>query len=445
MHSIYLDHAAAAPLDPRVREAMEPFLNEEYGNPSSIHERGRRAKEAIENARKTVARILQCSPHEIVFTGSGTEANNLGIFGIARRYKKGHLITTAIEHHAVLRAMEALEKKGCEVTYLEVDQYGLIDSKKIKAALRPETILVSVMYANNEIGTIEPIVEVGKVIRDYRKEKLKIENWKLKIQEKTPFFLVDACQAAGYLDINVEKLGVDLMALNGSKIYGPKGIACLYVRNGVELTPIIYGGGQEKGLRSGTENVAGIVGFARALEIAYQEREKEGQRLAALRDYFIKEILQRLPGTVLNGHPSDRLPNNINISIPGIEGEAAVIYLDARGIQCSTGSACSAVSLEPSHVIAALAPLEARPDRVGTAVACGDLPLTGLGKSDEYTTGSLRFTLGRATTKGDIDYVMSVLPEIVKKLRGHGSSESEGFPPPAVQGRSIKSVVGCRG
>lgn len=243
MHSIYLDHAAAAPLDPRVREAMEPFLNEEYGNPSSIHERGRRAKEAIENARKTVARILQCSPHEIVFTGSGTEANNLGIFGIARRYKKGHLITTAIEHHAVLRAMEALEKKGCEVTYLEVDQYGLIDSKKIKAALRPETILVSVMYANNEIGTIEPIVEVGKVIRDYRKEKLKIENWKLKIQEKTPFFLVDACQAAGYLDINVEKLGVDLMALNGSKIYGPKGIACLYVRNGVELTPIIYGGG----------------------------------------------------------------------------------------------------------------------------------------------------------------------------------------------------------
>lgn len=388
MREIYLDYAAATPLDARVQEAMDPYLSREYGNPSSIHKKGRVAKEAVESARRIVARILGCRPTEIIFTGSGTEAVNLAVRGLVK--KRGHMVTSKIEHHAMLRAGEALEKEGVEVTYLDVDRYGLVDPKKVRDALRPDTVLVSVMYANNEIGAIEPIAEIGKVIKDYRSKSQAPGS-------KFPFFFTDSCQAAGYLDLNVQKLGVDLMALNSSKIYGPKGVGCLYARGGIALEPLVYGGGQEKGLRSGTENVAGIVGFARALELAQSERVKESARLAGLRDHFIKEVLEKIPGAGLNGHPTERLANNVNISIPEIEGEVAVIYLDARGIQCSTGSACSSVSLEPSHVIKAL------------------------GKSKEYAGGSLRFTLGRSTTKEEIDYAMEVLLGVVAIL-----SQSEG-------------------
>ncbi|OGZ98669.1 MAG: hypothetical protein A3C07_02400 [Candidatus Sungbacteria bacterium RIFCSPHIGHO2_02_FULL_47_11] len=406
---IYLDYAATTPLDPRVRKAMEPYGEKEYGNPTSIHSMGRRAREAINEARATVARILNCRQDEIVFTGSGTEAINLAIFGVIRQAQmcktelrtlsagRGHLVTTKIEHHAVLHSVEALVKEGYEVVYLPVDKDGLVDPRNVKAALRPDTVLVSVMYANNEIGAIEPIAEIGKVVKEFRRKKLEIRNSTLEIPGKTPFFLVDACQAVGALDIDVQKFGVDLLALNGSKIYGPKGVGALFVRRGVKLKPLIYGGGQESGLRSGTENVSAIVGLAEALKIAHGERAKENARLEKLRDYFIAEILKRIPGAVLNGHPEKRLPNNINISIPRLEGEAAVIYLDEKGIAASTGSACSSIELTPSHVVSAL------------------------GRSYKYTGGSLRFSLGRKTTKKDLDYVLKVLPDIVKKLqRVHG-------------------------
>ncbi|MBI3442820.1 MAG: cysteine desulfurase [Candidatus Sungbacteria bacterium] len=401
---VYLDYAATTPMDPRVREAMAPFLDEKYGNPSSIHRKGREAREALDHARETVAGIFHAQPDEIVFTGGGTEAINLALFGAGRQHKPSgqHIVTTKIEHHAVLHACDALEKEGCEATYLRVDAEGRISHDAIAAALRPDTVLVSVMYANNEIGTVEPIAEIAKELRTYRQQRESQSGasapspkrlWRVGDNPKPPFFFVDACQAAGALTLNVAELGVDMMVINGSKIYGPKGVGCLYVRRGIKLQPLIYGGGQEKGLRSGTENVAGIVGFATALEIAERERVSESTRLTALRDGFIAVVLQRIPNAVLNGHATERLPNNINISIPGLEGEVAVLYLDARSVYCSTGSACSATSLEPSHVIAAL------------------------GRPRQYADGSLRFTLGRGTTKDDLDYVLEALVDIVGKLR----------------------------
>lgn len=406
MREVYLDHAATTYLDPRVKESMEPYWSEEYGNPSSLYRKGRRAKEALDNARQTVARILNCRPEEIIFTGGGTEAINLAIFGAARSYSfvqkreltdcsPGHIITSKIEHHAVLHSMEALEKEGFEITYLDVDEYGLVNPEDVRRALRPDTIMVSIMYANNEIGTIEPISEIAKVIKEYRmeKEKFEIRNSKFEIAGKTPFFLTDACQAAGALDLDVQKLGADLLAFNGSKIYGPKGVGALYARRGLRLKPLIYGGGQENNLRSGTENVPGIVGLAKALELAQKEREKENARLTELRDYLIKRLLSEIPKTILNGHPIKRLPNNVNVSVLDIEGEAVVLYLDAHGIYISTGSACTSTTLDPSHVILAL------------------------GRPYEFAHGSLRFTLGRRTTKEDIDYFMEIFPQVVKKLR----------------------------
>jgi len=406
MREVYLDHAATTYLDPRVKEAMEPYWSEEYGNPSSLYRKGRRAKEALDNARQTVARILNCRPEEIIFTGGGTEAINLAIFGAARSYSSvqkreltdcspGHIITSKIEHHAVLHSMEALEKEGFEITYLDVDEYGLVNPEDVRRALRPDTIMVSVMYANNEIGTIEPISEIAKVIKEYRmeKEKFEIRNSKFEIAGKTPFFLTDACQAAGALDLDVQKLGADLLAFNGSKLYGPKGVGALYARRGLRLKPLIYGGGQENNLRSGTENVPGIVGLAKALELAQKEREKENARLTGLRDYLIKRLLSEIPKTILNGHPIKRLPNNVNVSVLDIEGEAVVLYLDVHGIYISTGSACTSTTLDPSHVILAL------------------------GRPYEFAHGSLRFTLGRRTTKEDIDYFMEIFPQVVKKLR----------------------------
>lgn len=409
MREVYLDHAATTYLDPRVKEEMEPYWMEEYGNPSSLYLRGRRAKDALDKARAIVARILNCKPEEIVFAGGGTEAINLAVFGVARQcnlyqsqisattdggtVSKGHLITSKIEHHAVLHSMEELEKDGFEVTYLEVDEYGMVNPEEVRKALRPNTILVSIMYANNEIGTIEPIEEIGKVIKEYRKDKFGIGNSKFEISPKPPFFFTDACQAAGALELDVQKLGVDLLAFNGSKIYGPKGVGALYVRRGVQLKPLIYGGGQENNLRSGTENVPGVVGLAKALEISQEEKKEENARLTELRDYLIHRLVTEIPKTILNGHPTKRLPNNVNVSILDIEGEAVVLYLDAKGIYISTGSACTSTTLDPSHVILAI------------------------GRPYEYAHGSLRFTLGRRTTKEDLDYLMEVLPAVVEKLR----------------------------
>ncbi len=397
MTLIYLDYAATTPLDPRVKKAMQPYWSEDFGNPSSLHDLGRRAKKAINEARSKIAATLHCRSEEIVFTGGGTEAINLAILGAARYQAKlgtklslvpdsrGHLITTKIEHHAVLRSMEELEQEGYEVTYIEVSKGGLVNPKNIAQALRPDTILVSVMYANNEIGTVQPIADIGKIIKTHRSHQP---------DKSYPLFFTDACQAAGYLDLNVEKSGVDMLAINGSKIYGPKGVGALYVRKGVKLEPLIYGGGQERGFRSGTENVPAIVGLAKALEIAEKEKRQGTSRLGKLRDYFIKKVLDEIPEAELNGDPEKRLPNNVNISIPGLEGEVAVVYLDERGVACSTGAACSSVEVEPSHVILAL------------------------GKSREHALGSLRFTLGRHTKKQDIDYAVAALIKTISILCG---------------------------
>lgn len=386
---IYLDHAATTPLDSRVKEVMEPFLTDEFGNAGGLYREGRRAKEAVDQSRGKVADIVGCRPEEIIFTSGGTEGDNLALFGIARAYQQQgkHIITTKIEHHAVLHACKALGKDGFEITYLPVDKEGFVHPADVRNALRPDTILVSVMYANNEIGTIEPIAEIAKIIKEYRKEK-------------HPFFHVDACQAGGSLELNIEKLGIDLMVLNGGKIYGPKGSGCLYIRRGTKLSPLFYGGGQEFRKRAGTENVAGIVGFAKALELAQCDRKEENKRVSAFADYFYRGLIARVPRTVLNGpaieigeEPKRRLPNNINISVLDIEGEAFVLYADEKGIACSTGSACTSESLDPSHVILAL------------------------GKPYEFAHASLRFTLGKKTTKEELDYALDVIPDIVKTLR----------------------------
>ncbi len=374
-------------MDPRVQNAMEPFLVENFGNAGGLYREGRIAKEAMEGARTTVAKIIGARPEEIIFTSGGTEADNLAIFGVARALGRGHIITTKFEHHAVLEPCQQLTKEarlpdgqGFDVTFLDVGANGVVNQEDVKKALRPETILVSIMYANNEIGTIQPIAEIG----------LEIRNWKLEIGGKTPFFHVDACQAAGYLDINVNNLGVDLMTINGPKIYGPKGIGFLYRKLGVRMKPQILGGGQETRMRSGTEPVVLIAGLAKALEIVQAERVAESTRLTPLRDHFISELRKRVPDAVLNGHPTKRLPNNVNISIPGANGEEVVLRLDAAGISCSTGSACAAESSEPSHVILAL------------------------GRSRELANGSLRLTMGRSTTKEDIDYVLEKLSDTIK-------------------------------
>ncbi|MBU2109340.1 cysteine desulfurase [Patescibacteria group bacterium] len=396
---IYMDHAATTYMDSRVKKAMEDFWMKDFGNPSSIYSEGRKAKKALESARTEIAKIINVRPDEIIFTNGGTESDNLAILGVVaavgratsdgrRTSDKGHIITTKIEHHAVLNPCKVLEKKGWKVTYLDMGQEGIVKPEDVEKALQPDTILVSIMYANNEIGTIQPIAEIGKILKNHR-----------------AVFHTDACQASGYLDLNVSKLGVDLMTVNGSKIYGPKGIGLLYVRRparnashsdaggGIKLAPLIYGGEQERGLRPGTENVPSIIGLAEALKIAQKEKSKESKRLTALRDYFVRRLAKEIPNTFLNGHPKKRLPNNINVSILGAEGEAIVLYLDDYGIACSTGSACTSVSLEPSHVIMAL------------------------GKSYDYSHGSIRFSLGRRNTKKDIDYVMKILPKVVEKLR----------------------------
>ena len=413
-------------MDKGVKKAMEPYWTENFGNPNALYKEGLIARNAVETARGDVAKVLGARAKEIIFTNGGTESDNLAILGVAKSGGnfvplrtdeegnptgtkipsafRGHIVTTKFEHHAVLNACKQLEKEGFEVTYLDVGKDGVVNPEDVKKALKLETILVSIMYANNEIGTIQPIREIAKVIRNFKKNgrgnfvPLRTDEegnpTGTKIPSSVfPYFHTDACQTPGYLDLNVERLGVDLLTLNGSKIYGPKGVGLLYVKNGIKLKPILYGGEQEKKLRPGTENVPAIVGLAKALKIADKDKDKESARLVKLRDYFIGKLLSEIPKTVLNGHPTQRLPNNINISILDAEGESIVLYLDEAGIACSTGSACTSESLEPSHVILAI------------------------DKPHAYAHGAMRFSLGRSTTKKEIDFVMKVLPDIIKKLR----------------------------
>ncbi|MDE2079391.1 MAG: cysteine desulfurase [Patescibacteria group bacterium] len=379
---IYLDHAAAAPLDERVQRAMLPYLDAAYGNPSSLHESGRRAAAALMNARERVAAVLGAKPEEIIFTGSGTESDNLAILGAARAARSvgKHVMVSAIEHKAVLESAHALAAEGFDVETISVDRDGLVDVDYVLERIRPDTTLISVMYANNEIGTVEPTAELAAALARTRGGN------------RFPLLHTDACQAAGYLPLNVDELGIDFMTLNGSKIYGPRGVGILYARSGTTLTPVVHGGEQERGLRSGTENLAAIVGFAEALEIAERERVEESARLTKLRDELIQRFLRDIPNATLNGHAEKRLPNSISITVPLIEGESMLLMLDALGIEASTGSACSSSDLTPSHVLLA----------------------TGIDPDSAH--GSLRFTLGRETTREDIDRVARTLPGIVEKL-----------------------------
>lgn len=382
---IYLDYAASTPIDLSVLKKMLPYFGSDYGNASSMHSSGRRSAQVIAQARKETADIIGAVSEEIIFTGSGTESDNFALKGIARsnRSHGNHIIISAIEHKAITESAKQLEAEGFVVSILPVDKFGLIDIEVCLKLITPKTILVSVMYANNEIGTVEPIRELSERLREWRKDNT---------QNIFPLLHTDACQAAGALSLNVNDLGVDLMSLNGSKIYGPKGIGLLYKRKNISITPLITGGEQEKMLRAGTESVASIVGFSEALKIAESKRENESKRLIILRDYFMSELNKKIPAAIVNGHSTKRLPNNVHISIPNIEGESILLMLDKLGIEASTGSACSTFDLKPSHVLLAI------------------------GQTAEFAHGSIRFSLGRGTTKSDIDYVLSVFPDIADRL-----------------------------
>ncbi len=383
---VYLDHAAATPIDPEVVEAMAPYVTEVFGNPGSFHSAGKAAKDAVDEARAQIAEFVGARPDEILFTGSGTEADNLAILGYARANAKHgkHIVTTSIEHHAVLEAMEWLARKeGFELTIVGVEKNGIVDTQKVLDAIREDTTIVSIMYVNNEIGTIQPISAIGNGIE------------KMKADGKAPHvaFHTDAMQAAGYLELDVKKLHVDMLSINGSKVYGPKGIGALYVKRGTKLQQLMFGGAQEKGIRPGTENVAEIMGFAKALNLVKARRDEDREHLVPLRDKLIDGILGTIEKTRLNGDRDLRIPNNVNISIMDLEGEALLLYLDAAGIYASTGSACTSASLDPSHVVIAL------------------------GMPFEVAHGSMRFSLGRSTTEEDIDYVIETLPPLVARLR----------------------------
>lgn len=377
--TIYLDHAATTALDRRVLEAMIPYFTTEYGNASSIYTLGRHAMQAIDGAREQVADILNCRPTEVIFTGGGSESDNLAIKGLAfTAQKKGkHLITTPIEHHAVLHTCHYLERFGFNTTYLPVDRYGRVDPDEVARAISDQTILVSVMYANNEVGTIEPIAEIGRICR-----------------ARKVAFHVDAVQAAGALPLDVTALNVDLLSLSAHKFYGPKGVGMLYQRQGVRLLPQLQGGSQERGKRAGTENVAGIVGAATALRLAYEDLPETQPRIQALRDRLIAGVLE-LPGSALSGHPSERLPNNASFVFAGIEGESILLSLDLLGFAASTGSACTSGSVDPSHVLLAM------------------------GFPEEQLRGSLRLTLGKENTAEDVEAFLTALPGILAKLRGY--------------------------
>ena len=375
---VYMDYAATTPIDARVLKVMLPFLKEKFGNTMSLHSFGREAKEALEKSREIIAKIVNAKPNEIIFTSSATESNNFALKGIAfaNREKGKHIIVSKIEHHCVLNSAEWLKKQGFEVSYLSVDKHGIVDLNEFERLIRKDTILVSIMHANNEIGTIEPIEEIGKICR-----------------EKGIIFHTDAAQSFGKLKIDVEKMNVDLLTASSHKIYGPKGAAFLYIRNEIKIEPLLHGGGHEFGLRSSTVNVASIVGFAEAAKIYEKEREKESKKVGKLREYLEKEILENVENSHLNGHPTKRLYNIANFWFSFIEGEALIGLLDEYGIAASTGSACSSEKLEPSHVLLAI------------------------GLKPHEAHGSLRLSLGRFTTKEEVDYVLKVLPKAVEKLR----------------------------
>jgi cysteine desulfurase len=378
MRRIYLDHAATTPTRPEVVEAMLPYFADSFGNPSSIYSYGREARGAIEEARTKVAGLIGARSGEIVFTGGGTEADNLALKGTAytNERKGNHIITTSIEHHAVLEVAKSLEKRGLRITYLPVDEYGLVDPDDVRRAITDKTILISVMHANNEVGTIEPLEQIGEIAH-----------------EAGIYLHSDAVQTVGHISVNVDKLKVDLLSISAHKLYGPKGVGALYVRKGTRLVPLVQGGEQEKRRRAGTENVPGIVGLGKAVELAGQEMDKEITRVADLRDKLTEGLMERIDHIRLNGHPRKRLANNVNISVDFVEGESMLLSLDLEGVCASTGSACSSANLEPSHVLLAL------------------------GLSPEQAHGSLRFTLGRENSEEDVERVLKVLPGIVARLR----------------------------
>ncbi|MFH1549240.1 MAG: cysteine desulfurase NifS [Planctomycetota bacterium] len=378
-NAIYLDHAATTPVDPRVRKEMMLYFTEYFGNPSTLYSLGILSSQAIEKARAQVASLINCAPEEIFFTSGGTESDNWAIKGAAIAHaKKGkHIITTAVEHHAVLEPCRFLEKEtGCEVTFLPVDEYGLVSPDDVRKAIRKDTILISVMHANNEIGTIEPVEETGKIAR-----------------EKEVLFHVDAVQTVGNYPVDVEAINCDLLSLSAHKFYGPKGVGALYIRKGVRIHPFMQGGGQEHGRRGSTHNVPGIVGLGKACEIAAEEMQQANEKMLELREALIKGIMERISNVRLNGHPKQRLPNNVNICVAKVEGESMLLCLDMNRICCSSGSACTTGSLDPSHVLLAI------------------------GLPPEVAHGSLRFTLGRHTTEEQINHVLDVFPGIVDRLR----------------------------
>jgi len=379
MRTVYMDHAAGKPVDERVLEAMMPYFTEKYGNPSSVHSFGNEARKTIDEARGRVAELTGAErTNEIIFTSGGTESNNLAIEGVAYRNKaKGnHIITSSIEHMSVMNTCKHLSKQGFEVTYLPVDRHGFVDLQALEKEITDKTILVSIMYANGEIGTVEPIGKIGEIAHG-----------------KGAYFHVDAVAATGQIPMDVKKENIDLLSLSSNDMYGPRGVGALYVRTGAGVQPVVYGGGQERGLRSGTENLPGIVGMGKAAEIAKAEMKIEAARLTNLRDKLIKGILDSIPESYLNGHPTERLPNNVNVRFSYIEGESLILSLDMEGVACSSGSACTSKTLEPSHVLLAI------------------------GLKHEEAHGSLLFTLGKQNTEDDVKYVLDLLPGIVKRLR----------------------------
>ncbi len=381
MRLVYLDHSATTPLDPQARKAMERYLQKEFGNPSSIHQWGRRARLAIDEARETLAFALGCDPAEICFVSSGTESCNLAIIGCALKAppNRRHLLFSAVEHHCVLEAGEWLRPFGYEVELIPVDSYGQVDPDTVRQRIRPETWLVSVMHANNEVGTLQPVEAIAQICR-----------------ENGVWFHVDAVQTFGLLPVKVEAIGCDLVSVSSHKVYGPKGVGALYIRAGTPLQPLMVGGGQERERRAGTENVAGIVGFASAVRIAEASREAESKRLQELRDRFISAVLNTILDTTLTGHPTERLPNNAHFRFHGVPADSLLIALDRAGIGASSGSACSAGSLEPSHVLLAL------------------------GWDEQAAQEGIRFSLGRSTTWDDLEYVVGVLKEEVGRMRALG-------------------------
>jgi len=378
VNRIYLDYSATTPVDPLVVEAMKPYFTEHFGNPSSVHTFGQQARDAIEAAREKVAGMIGASPSEIVFTSGGTEANNYALKGtvFALRKKGNHVITSTVEHHSITETCEFLEHIGCDVTRIPVDKYGTVDPLDVKKAITPETILISIMHANNEIGTIQPIEEIAGIAR-----------------EAGVYFHTDAVQTAGHIPIDVKAIGMDFLSMSAHKLYGPKGTGALYIRDGIEIVSLLHGGGQEQGRRASTENVPGIVGFGKAAELAVSEMEGEIVRQCGLRDRLIEGMQKKIKDAVLNGHPQKRLPNNTNLSICGIEGEAILLHLDLEKICVSTGSACSSGEMEASHVLLAM------------------------GIPADIARSSVRMSIGRWTTAGEIDRVLEVIPRIVGRLR----------------------------